>query len=139
MKDIAVDIVMENISIIGLVSMGITDTAMDMDGDTATDIAITVERLVHRILISRKHTADAIIVITDHRIGLDQKGIMDTMNMDIITKDAIVISEHQRSVSVRGMEEWHTMVVRCHQQGILVPRHSDRGAVVDMHSVDPAV
>lgn len=118
--------------------MDITDTAMDMDGDTATDTGITVERLVHRIPISRKHTVDAIIVITDRRIALDLKGIMDTTNMDIITKDAIVISGPQLSVPVRGMEEWHTMVVRCHHQGTLVLHHLDRGVDVDIHSADPA-
>lgn len=128
---------MENTSIIGLVSMAIMGMAMDMDGDTDTDIGITVEMLVHRIPISRKLTADAIIVISDHRIALDRKGIMDTTNMDIITKDAIVISVHQASVPVRGMEEWHPMVVRCHP-GTLVLHHSGRGAAVDIHSVDPA-
>lgn len=125
---------MENIatSIIGLVSMDITDTAMGTVGDTDTDIGITVERLVHRIPISRKHTGDAIIVITDHRIALDLK---DTMN--IITKDAIVISVRQPLVPVHGTEEWHTMAVRCHP-GTLVLHRSDRGAVVDIHSEDPA-
>lgn len=127
---------MENIatSIIGLVSMDITDTAMGTVGDTDTDIGITVERLVHRIPISRKRTGDAIIVITDHRIALDLK---DTRNMDIITKDAIVISVRQLLVPVRGTEEWHTMAVRCHP-GTLVLHRSDRGAVVDIHSEDPA-